>query len=116
MIDNLIQALIEAVKEKDEAKIEDAKKLFVSTLYEIIDHRVDGALARRKSTSQERIAAADSINSSIKSTATTIRSLSALNYAPAPPDKNLSEQELKEWFMEYNEWYHTTREDAMQIK
>lgn len=116
MIDSLVQALIEAAKEENKASIENAKKVFGNALYEIIDHRIEAAFSKRKSTPQERLAAADSINSSIKSTASTIRSLFALNSAPEPPDKELSEEALKEWFEKYYAWYHTSREEAMQIR
>jgi len=113
MIDNLFQAIKAMIKEKDGAKIDGAKKLFVKSLYDIIDHRIDAAFIRRKSTSQERIAAADSINSTIKSTASTIKTMSALTSAP-PPARD--DQDWEEWMEEYKKWYDTNREEALKIK
>lgn len=124
MINVLITTLTEVLSaQKDystgnsEAKdVDDAKKRFAQSLHEYIDYRIQKAFdIRRKHQSQDRIKVADSINSSVKSTASTIRSISALNSAPPPPD--LSDPEgLEKWKEIYEKWYETKRKDGINIE
>lgn len=114
MIDTIFQTLAIAINENNEEKIKKAKNLFGKILYEIIDHRVESILSERKGTSHDRILAADSINSTVKSTATAIRTLSALNSAPPPADDYKDDWE--EWMAVYRYWYTHNREDGLKIK
>jgi hypothetical protein len=124
MINVLIASLTELlVLEQDfkngHADIEDvneAKKRFISALHAIIDYRVNLANdERRKHLSQERIAIADTINASLQSTATTVRTIAALNSAPPPPNDPSNRDEIKRWVEEYNRWYDNQREKGMKI-
>lgn len=95
--------------------VREAKKRFSKALCDLIDYRISLAMEeRRKSLSQERIATADSINLAVKSTASTIKGLTALNSAPPPPE-NHTEEEMERWKEAYAEWYRTKRKDGMSI-
>jgi hypothetical protein len=97
----------------DQESFNEAKKRFVQALNEFVDYRVREQLdIRRTSLSQERIAAADSINASITSTASTIRSLNALVSAPPPPKDSAR---YNEWVKNYQDWYENGREKGMNI-
>jgi hypothetical protein len=96
--------------------LRETKKRFTKALYELIDYRIQLALEeRRRLQSQERIAAADSINLAVKSTASTIKSLSALNSAPPPPDNIANIEEMEHWKRMYQEWYDTKRKSGITI-
>lgn len=99
----------------DELEVSESKKRFFQALIDVVDYRIQLALEeRRKSLSQERIAVADSINASIKSTASTIKSISALNSAPPPPTSNDPEA-MKRWIEAYDQWYNTKRKEGISI-
>jgi hypothetical protein len=93
--------------------VRESKKRFAKAAYELIDYRVQAAFEeRRRYQSQERIAAADSINFAVKSTASTIKTMAALNSAPPPPE-NI--EDMEKWKKAYREWYETKRQDGMTI-
>jgi hypothetical protein len=99
----------------DEVEVSESKKRFFQALIDVIDYRVQIAMEeRRRALSQERIAVADSINSSIKSTASTIKSITALNSAPPPPTTANSD-DMQKWLEEYDKWYNTKRKDGVSI-
>lgn len=118
MIDNLLKSLTNLILLKNESNgylnINDAKKSFIKYLSDFIDYRikVDRDI-NRKNHSKDRIFAADSINSNLKSTASTIKSMSALSKAPAPPNDN---DDIKLWLEEYTKWYNGKRSEGMDIK
>ena len=121
MIDVLLATLFDIINTQHDYKtgnvdqefLNESKKRFVQALNEFIDYRVREQLdTRRTSLSQERLAAADSINASIQSTASTIKSLSALVSAPPPP-KDL--KNFEEFQARYNQWYENNREKGMNI-
>jgi len=77
---------------------------------ELFDHE------RRIKSGQDRISIADSINTSIKSTATSVRSMSALSSAPTPPVNIHDPNSMDEWVKDYDSWYKNQRENAITIK
>lgn len=121
MIDVLLATLFDIINTQHDYKtgnvdqefLNESKKRFVQALNEFVDYRVREQLdTRRTSLSQERLAAADSINASIQSTASTIRSLSSLLSAPAPPKDAKSREEFD---LRYEEWYKKEREKGINI-
>jgi hypothetical protein len=99
--------------------VQQAKKRFALALNGIIDYRVKLAFEeRRKHQSQQMLAVADSINSTVKSTASTIKSISALNSAPPPPrPEDLNNKEaMKKWREIYEQWYETKRKAGVSIE
>lgn len=92
---------------------EEYKKNFNKYIYALIDQRVEAILEKKKSTSSDRIAVADTINSNIKSTASTIKIMSALASAPLPAR---DDEDWKEWMEAYKNWYDINREEALKIK
>ena len=124
MINVLLATLTEFLEAKkdlitgnaDVDSVRETKKRFSKALYELIDYRISLAMEeRRRYQSQERIAAADSINLAVKSTASTIKSLTALNSAPPPPTGDYSYEDMERWRAAYSEWYDTKRKDGMTI-
>jgi len=100
----------------DENNLNETKRRFNKSLSELIDARIQFALdERRKHQSQERILTADSINLAVTSTASTIRSIVALNSAPPPPDNIKDTEDMDRWRQEYNEWYEIKRRNGMTI-
>ena len=99
----------------DETVLNETKKRFGESLNQYIDWRIEGALdKRRQRQSIERIQIADAINSTVKDTASSLRSMSALNSAPPPPE-NKDPEEMKKWTIAYAEWYETTRKKGIEI-
>lgn len=113
MIDRLIAAIRNIAVSDSPIGIDKAKEEFANCFYPIIDHRIEAVLEEKKSTPSDRIAVADSINSSIKSTASTIKIMSALASAPKPPERN---DDVYLWLENYIDWYNINREDALKIK
>jgi hypothetical protein len=71
---------------------------------------------RRKSQSTERLALAETINTAMQSTATTVRSMSALTSAPPPPAaEQANEEVIKVWLKEYNDWYDVKRNNGLKV-
>jgi hypothetical protein len=103
----------------DARELNEAKKRFSDALSGFIDYRIRLAFEqRRKTQSQEMIAVADSINASVKATATTIKSIAALNSAPPPPppeDVNNPEA-MHKWREIYTEWYEKKRKQGVSIE
>lgn len=125
MLNILLATLTEVIStEKDfdngvaaEQDVNEAKKRFSQALNAIIDYRIQLAFdVRRRAQSQERIAVADSINSNVKVTASTIRSMAALSSAPPPPSDLSTPEELEKWKEEYTEWYENKRKAGVTIK
>lgn len=123
MIEIIISALTELLEiQKDytsgnaeEQFLLESKKRFANSLNEFIDYRVGVVLDKRRSAiSQDRLSLADSINVAVQSTASTIKTLSALQSAP-PPIKDGNDEELKIWVEEYNNWYVNNRKKGMTI-
>ncbi len=121
MINVLLAALTEVLEiQKDHSTgnadsndVRESKKRFAKALGDLIDLRVQAVLEeRRRSVSQERIQAADSINLAVKSTASTIKTMVALSSAPPPPDNF---EDIEKWKQAYREWYETKRRDGMTI-
>lgn len=102
------------VEKKD---VVEAKKRFARALNEVIDYRIDLAMEdRRRKMSHDRIATADSINAGVKSMATNIKSLSALNSAPPPPENITDPDALQKWRDNYAEWYNNKRKSGITIE
>jgi len=126
MLNVLVAALMEVVDTSNDLKtgnveageLTAAKKRFFSALNEFVDYRVKVAMdQRRRNISQERIAVADSINAAVKSTASTIKSISALNSAPAPfPPADATKEEIEIWFAAYKDWYENKRREGITIE
>ena len=125
MINVLLATLMEvldiqhdhATGNADSVAVLEAKKRFAHALYELIDNRVQIALdLRRRHLSQERIAVADSINANLKSTASTIKSISALNSAPPPPKNPNDTKAMEMWLKAYDEWYNVRRTAGITIE
>ena len=102
----------------DERDVFEAKKRFSQALNELIDYRIQIAFdERRRSQSYERIAVADSINVGVKSMASTVKGITALNSAPPPPPKDLKDPEkLRLWRESYEDWYETKRKTGITIE
>jgi len=110
---NLLKEYSSGCASEDE--LFESKKRVLQSLDEYIDYRLSLKFEeRRRSMSQERISIADSINSNVKTSAATIKSLSALNAAPTPPT-NASPEEMKEWLKVYNEWFEGQRKNGLNI-
>ena len=96
--------------------LDQVKKRLSQALMEYVDHRVEASITRRRSQkSQQRIELADTINTAMKSTAASVKSIRALNSAPPPPAKNDAEA-MKKWQADYQKWYDTMREEGTNIK
>jgi hypothetical protein len=94
----------------------EAKKRFSQALNEYIDYRIDIAFEqRRRKISSDRIAAADSINAGVKSMATAVKSISALNSAPPPPTDPKDVNGMEKWKEAYADWYENKRKSRMII-
>lgn len=125
MISVLLTTLLEVIKldhdvltgNADEKDLPEARKRFYQSLCDMIDHRIQIAFdERRRHQSYERIAVADSINSSIKTTASTIKSITALNSAPPPPADIYNMKAMQEWQDAYTLWYQTKRKAGIDIE
>lgn len=121
--DILLATLIEYINSKqefsvgqaEERDVDQAKKRFAIALNEYVDWRIQGALEKRRShLSQEMVAVADTINSTVKDSAMSVRAMAALNSAPPPPDSNDPEK-IQEWYKKYREWYGDARKKGMTI-
>ena len=124
MIDILLASLIEYINTKTEhvrggveaEHVVESKKRFAAALNEFVDNRVAAHLEeRRRTQSQERISIADSINSAMKSTAVSVKSIAALNSAPSPPPDPEDKDAFDKWVKNYDEWYQCNRKKGMQI-
>lgn len=108
-----------ATGDADAKAVDEAKKRFSQSLNALIDHRIRLAFEqRRKHQSQEMIAVADSINASVKATATTLKGMAALNSAPPPPppeDVNNPEA-MHKWRENYLKWYDSKRKEGVTIE
>jgi hypothetical protein len=92
-----------------------SKKRFADALNEYLDWRFEASYEkRRKHMSSQRIQAADAINSTVKGTAASIRSMSALNSAPPPP-KDKNPEAVEKWYRDYKAWYENARKKGMNI-
>jgi hypothetical protein len=78
--------------------------------FELFDHE------RRIKSGHDRVSIADTINTSIKSTASSVRSMSALSSAPTPPINIHDLDLMEEWIKDYDDWYKNQRENAITIK
>jgi hypothetical protein len=125
MIGVLLTTLLEVIKidhdvttgNADERDASEARKRFYQALCDMVDHRIQLAFdERRRHQSYERIAVADSINVNIKTTASTIRSISALNSAPPPPEDIYNTKAMQEWQDAYKAWYQTKRKAGIDIE
>lgn len=125
MINVLLATLTEVIDaqrdhasgQADTKDVLEAKKRFSQALNELIDHRIALAFEeRRRHVSQERIAAADSINAGVKSLATNIKSIAALNSAPPPPQDVKDSDAMDKWRDAYLEWYETKRKKGISIE
>jgi hypothetical protein len=97
-------------------ELDAVKKRLAQAINEYVDHRVEASITRRRSQkSEQRIALADTINSAMKSTAASVKSIHALNSAPPPPANNDPEA-MKKWWADYKEWYERVREEGVGIK
>lgn len=118
----IVDVIIQIVESANSGKINNdsiinIKKSLYKNLTTLIDHRINLVMdERRKSVSQERVAIADTINSTVKSTASTLRGISALNSAPMPPEDISDDEEMKKWKSAYKEWYDTKRKEGISIK
>jgi hypothetical protein len=122
-VDILLASLSEYIKAEadhssghaEQSVVNEAKKRFAQSLNEYVDYRIEASLTRRRSSkSQERIALADTINATMKSTKMSVQSMRALNSAPPPPDTNDPEA-IKEWYERYAEWYEGSRGNGLKI-
>ena len=122
-IDILLATLIEYINAKqemsvgqaEEADVQEAKKRFSTALNEYVDWRIKGALEQRRShLSQEMVAVAETVNSTVKDGAMTVKAMAALNSAPPPPPENDPEA-LKKWWENYRAWYEEARKKGMTI-
>jgi hypothetical protein len=99
----------------DDNIVLESEKRFVKAIYDFIDFRVQSHFEdRRKHMSQERIAIADNLNSAIKATSSSIKSITALNSAPVPPT-NASKEDMELWVKNYQEWYDGQRKSGISI-
>ena len=96
--------------------LQEVKKRFYQALHDLIDFRIKVAFEQRRAhQSQEMIAVADTVNASIKSTASTIRSIAALNSAPPPPTTKDPEA-MDKWVKAYQSWYEGKRKAGVTIE
>jgi hypothetical protein len=96
--------------------VDDARRRVAAYLNQYIDSRIYLALEqRRRKQSSDRIQLADTINSAMKSTASTFKSMKALSTAPPPPNDPTDKQKMDEWQKSYAEWYENTRKNGMTI-
>lgn len=125
MIKLLITTFIDVLnnhKEYSAGQIEEdilnsSYKRFSTALNEYINYNIELFYnERRIKSGHDRVSIADSINTTIKSTASSFRSMSALSSAPTPPI-NIHDLDLMEqWVKDYDDWYKTQREHAITIK
>lgn len=124
MFDIFLAALTEYLQTKQdytaalvsEEELTAAKKRLAESLNEYIDFRVEASWEdRRRHISQERVKLADDINTTIKSTASAVRTITALNSAPAPPIDVTDPKKMKAWQEKYSEWYETQRKKGITI-
>ena len=122
--DILLATLIEYINSKQEfsagqaeaADVQEAKKRFGIALNDYVDWRIKGVLEKRRShLSQEMVAVADTINSTVKSSAISVKAMAALNSAPPPPPDSSDPEVVKQWYETYREWYNKTRQKGMSI-
>lgn len=98
------------------SSVTEAKERFSKALEEFVEMKIRASFDRRRTNaSQEMLAVAGSIDSNIRSTASTIRGLAALNSAPIPPDDVNDPDELKKWKINYKAWYENNRKDGMKM-
>jgi hypothetical protein len=121
--DTILAALVEYLDTKraisnghaQPEELSDVKKRFADAFNEYIDHRFNAHYERRRRhMSSQRIQAADAINSSVKGTAASIRSMAALNSAPPPP-KDKTPEAVEKWYKDYKEWYENARKKGLNI-
>jgi hypothetical protein len=100
----------------DAQSLIEAKKRFSSAFNDMVDHRINIFLeTKRRNMSNDRIAVADSMSSNLTSNAKTLKSVAALNCAPAPLQSRDSES-IKVWFEAYEDWYKTHRRSGMTFE
>jgi hypothetical protein len=123
-IDLMLAALQEYLSAKkdfetgnaEQNSVDEARRRFASLFYEILDAKIANTLdARRQHQSIERIEMADTINSAMNSTASTFKSMAALNSAPMPPEDISDPEKMTRWKEAYAEWYETTRKGGLTI-
>lgn len=124
MINILITTLLELLDlhkevstgQADIDSYNESKKRFSKAFNEYLDYRNQSFYDdRRSKISQDRIQMADSINSSIKSTAASVRSITALNSAPPPPSDPNDKEAMTHWLKEYQDWYENQRNSGITI-
>lgn len=125
MINVLFATLMEVIQAQkdhstgnaDEKDVMESKKRFAQALHELIDYRIELAMEkRRRMISHERIAVADSINAGVKSLATNIKGIAALNSAPPPPQDIDDHDAMENWREVYTEWYERKRKEGITIE
>lgn len=95
----------------------EARRRVAEALNNYIDFRVNAILDdRRRTVSHDRINIAESINSAMKSTASSVRSMAALNAAPIPPENPNDAAAMKKWADAYKEWYSTQRKRGISVE
>ena len=101
----------------EEKDVLEAKKHISNLLIEFVDYRIKLAFEeRRRSASKKRIEIAETINSTMKNTSQTIKSVSALMAAPAPPKDLADGDSVLKFFDKYKEWYNNDREKGISFK
>ena len=97
-------------------QVDEAKRRVAAYLNQYVDSRIQLALEyRRRKQSSDRIQLADTINSAMKSTASTFKSMNALNTAPPPPLDHEDPEKMEEWRKKYAEWYENTRKNGLKL-
>ena len=124
MVTILLTTLLDMIKLQSEQEhgnveievVNEAKKRFAQAMDSYIEYRTHIYMEdRRKKQSKDRITMADSLNSTMKSTAVSIKSLSALSSAPPPPEVGAPVEEFEKWIEEYRNWYNICREAGLNV-
>jgi hypothetical protein len=100
----------------DQEQVFEAKKRTIQALDEYIDYRIALATEERsRQRGSDRVSIANAINSAVKGTAASVKSLTALNAAPIPPQDVTNVEAMKKWQESYKEWYDNQRRKGLDI-
>lgn len=105
-------------EESNPDEVKEAKARVAKSLHQFVEYRITHAMdVRRKSLSAERIKIADTMNTNLKDMATSVKSLTALNSAPAPlkPEEMNNKKDVEVWMKAYSEWFKNDRSNGMKI-
>jgi tRNA isopentenyl-2-thiomethyl-A-37 hydroxylase MiaE len=93
---------------------EEAQNRFANSLESYVDERIAVFYNKQKKSASGRYSVADELSSRISSSASSVRSISALNTAPQPLDDTSDADVVKRWMKAYYSWYSNDRKNGMK--